>query len=1021
MADGDLSGRTLGDIVLGELIGEGGHGAIYRGTQPLLRRDVVVKVLHGRRRRDPLAQQRFLREAQLASQLDDPYAAHIYAFDIEEEDGLVWIAMELVPGVNLHQWLATRGPMSVEQFVPFFEKVAQVVHAAHEHRIVHRDLKPSNVMVIERGGDLIPKLLDFGIAKARSEDASMSPGLVAAAATGSQADRARERTARLRRRPSEPATPTRTDPNRMLGPPHLTKPGAGIGSAAYMSPEQWQDAHEVGPATDIYALGVLAYKTLTGVEPFAGQSTDDYYRMHVSAKAAPLGDGFAPEIDTVIQRALAKTPKDRHGSALEMASALRAALRSSKREHLRSSAQQWSDRHRAPGFLWGRDALPELHDWAHRTPPGKLTPLECSFVAASFRHARRGVWIGRALIALIVLAVVGGFQYRATMQARLAAQRADLQTQLAETTVTQSELEQGRAALLHAEPEAALHLAQAFRRDPRSSTAFMYARALQPRLAEQHRFASSKGRMWSAAFSPDGRSVITTDDDSAQIWDAQSGRRVVTLPHGDTVYAAVYFPDGRRLATAAGDGAARIWNAENGSLIRELRHGTAQLRYALVALSPNGRFVAAMDLAVAHVWDVESGAFVAEMRTGPSSGSPSLAFSADNQWLAISGGNDVRVFKVGAWTRSLTLAGPGIDAVSWDPRGPRLLTGSADGDVSIWRVPDGVRVRHLRDVGTAVDAVAFSPNGRLVAAATRNGDEQVWAAASGALESQANPLRSKIRAIEFDRTSTRLVAAGTSGAVAVTDAKDGTAIATLEGPQNVVMVARFDRDSRRVVAASWDGTARIWDATPSYRSWSAPAVDSDCGLITSLEPDRRFVAVGCKEHPTQIWDTARGQLLAELPSVTSVEGDFASAYPAVSAAGDRAAIARGRVVQVFAVTGAQLISSITHDAAVTTVAFGAGHDLVTGAVDGSLIVTRDNGSVTAFPTASSGIDSAVFLPDGRILAAAADRHLRVYDRGGAILAELVTSARVRMLRMSLDGRRLVTVPSFVGAPASPWA
>ena len=104
MADRDLCGRTLGEFVLRERIDEDGSGAVYRGEQPLLGRDVVVKVLHQRHDADAL--QRFMREAQLASRLDHPYAAHVYAFGVEDEDGLPWIAMELVQGITLKRWLA---------------------------------------------------------------------------------------------------------------------------------------------------------------------------------------------------------------------------------------------------------------------------------------------------------------------------------------------------------------------------------------------------------------------------------------------------------------------------------------------------------------------------------------------------------------------------------------------------------------------------------------------------------------------------------------------------------------------------------------------------------------------------------------------------------------------------------------------------------------------------------------------------------------------------------------------------
>src|SRR6185369_12425455 len=103
--------------------------------------------------------------ARLASRLDHPYAAHVYAFGIEEEDRLLWIAMERVRGVTLAEWLKAHGPMPLGQFVSFFERIAAVVQTAHERGIVHRDLKPSNVMVIERAGELLPKLLDFGVAK----------------------------------------------------------------------------------------------------------------------------------------------------------------------------------------------------------------------------------------------------------------------------------------------------------------------------------------------------------------------------------------------------------------------------------------------------------------------------------------------------------------------------------------------------------------------------------------------------------------------------------------------------------------------------------------------------------------------------------------------------------------------------------------------------------------------------------------------------------------------------------------
>ena len=133
-----------------ELIGEGGYGAVYRGEQPQLEREVVIKVLH-ERRTDSDSRERFLREAKLASQLDHPYATHVYAFGAEDDGRLLWIAMERVRGVPLDAWLDKHGPMPPEQFGPFFEGLCEVIHAAHKQGIVHRDLKPSNIMVVDQG------------------------------------------------------------------------------------------------------------------------------------------------------------------------------------------------------------------------------------------------------------------------------------------------------------------------------------------------------------------------------------------------------------------------------------------------------------------------------------------------------------------------------------------------------------------------------------------------------------------------------------------------------------------------------------------------------------------------------------------------------------------------------------------------------------------------------------------------------------------------------------------------------
>ena len=1005
MSGTNLSGRTLGGFVLREQIAARQNSAVYRGFQPLLKRDVVIKVLREPLHSNNVAKERFLREAQLASRLAHPYVAHIYAYGVEDKDGLRWIAMELVQGITLDEWLCKHGPIPLDQFVPYFESVAEVVQATHACGIIHRDLKPSNFMVIEHGGRKVPKLLDFGIAK---EDLDVAPATPETGPNDSPGE------------PHVPVEPRRADEvtntDSKASDWHLTPSGVAIGSWAYMSPEQWDNARTVGPASDIYSLGVLAYQALTGRVPFPEENARQLYWQHRHTKVPPLGGDFSSRLDPIFQRALAKIPEARHSNATELASELRAVLQASERELLRSLAQQWAACDRAPGLLLAGDVLAGVERWMRQSPSNVLSELESSYVAASVRRARRSVRLRRLLIAAAVVIALGAVAYKWVLQKRMA-----------EDLVTQTHVEQGRQALLHGESsEAVTHLEQAYRRGEHSSgVAFMLARSLQPRMSELGRLASSSGRMWSARFSPDGKRIVTTDDKSARMWDAGSSQLLFTMSHGDIVYQALFNPAGSRIITAGGDGTVRIWDAATGASMRELtpqRSGAKRWRYSAVAMSSH--VVAAIEMMgrVAHVWDAETGTQIAELNNGAAEVA-SLAFSADGHWLATSGDDGVRVFDTSTWRQAVLLACPRVRSLSFDPTGARLAVGTYDGDASIWEVPSGVRLRRLREAGESVDAIAFSPDGIFVAAGNRGGAEQVWDATSGALRAQFNSHHGEIYAVEFSPTGNLLLSAGADGAVVVSNVATGMPLVGLEGPTNLVIAAHFDPESRRVVGASWDGTARIWSAAAPYRRWESSPLGVECNTAESLVPDQRFIALSCRNHGTRVWDTARGEVLADLPVVTPVEEDYDSAFPALTATGDRAAIARGNTVEVYALPSGQLLRTIGHRAAVNAVAFApAGHDLISGAVDGSLLITRDDRDPIALPRSLAGIDAATILADGRVVAADASNRLRVIDPDRSVLlTDLAAPSRMRLLRPSPDGTRLVTISTRrKQAPPALW-
>lgn len=325
-----LIGRTLGDFLLTEKLGAGGAGEVFRAEQVTLGREAVIKVmgsLHGgthssgkdestkksggesgsgssKGSTSGEASKRFLREARLASQLDHPFAAHIYGFGVET-DGTLWIAMELVRGSSLDALIKEQGTIALVRFAPFFDRLCEVLHAMHEQGIIHRDIKPHNVMVLSRAGRLLPKLLDLGIARRSGEGTDKNVQLAGSLLT----------TQTLSSQLVESETMSLTMQGNVVGTPH------------YLPPEQWRNASHADARSDIYSLAILAYQALTGKLPFAakGNSLFALAAAHARDPLPPLPENLPPALYEVLSKGAAKKPADRYVTVLEFASAMRAA------------------------------------------------------------------------------------------------------------------------------------------------------------------------------------------------------------------------------------------------------------------------------------------------------------------------------------------------------------------------------------------------------------------------------------------------------------------------------------------------------------------------------------------------------------------------------------------------------------------------------------------------------------------------------------------------------------------------
>ncbi len=277
MSEPTWIGRALGGrYQIEELLGQGGMSAVYKATDPNLKRVVAVKIIHPHLSGDRQFVDRFESEAAAVAQLR--HANIIQVYDFNHEGNTFFIVFEFVPGESVQEWLRrlndTGRQVEIERAIELTVVVADALEYAHEQNLIHRDIKPANVMLHVRGQ---PILMDFGIAK-------------------------------------------------IVGGAQHTATGAVLGTARYMSPEQVKSAR-VDARTDIYSLGVTLFEMVSGRAPFEAESAMTMMMMHIQDPVPDvrrLRPDVPMDLARVISKALAKEPDDRFQTAAEMAAALRA-------------------------------------------------------------------------------------------------------------------------------------------------------------------------------------------------------------------------------------------------------------------------------------------------------------------------------------------------------------------------------------------------------------------------------------------------------------------------------------------------------------------------------------------------------------------------------------------------------------------------------------------------------------------------------------------------------------------------
>jgi serine/threonine protein kinase len=327
-----MSLRLLdGKYQIEQLLGEGGMGAVYRATHLGTRRTVAVKVIHPQLSTHDQFVARFRREAEAAGRLRHPNVVDVTDFGFAQTTNgpVAYLVMEYLDGCTLAEIVAEEGALPIQWVVDILEQVCAAVEEAHRAGIIHRDLKPDNIWLEPNGrGGYTVKVLDFGLVKLGEPSTDYTdyadPYPVEARtllrATSSEDSATLIQTNRT--------TKESTGQEGRVAPAveNLTVVGSVMGTPFYMSPEQCR-AERLDTRSDIYSLGVVAYRLLTGETPFKG-SPEEVIELHKTAEPAPLRERnrkVPRKMARIVMSALAKDPAERPQSAAGFASAMRAS------------------------------------------------------------------------------------------------------------------------------------------------------------------------------------------------------------------------------------------------------------------------------------------------------------------------------------------------------------------------------------------------------------------------------------------------------------------------------------------------------------------------------------------------------------------------------------------------------------------------------------------------------------------------------------------------------------------------
>jgi WD40 repeat protein/DNA-binding SARP family transcriptional activator len=511
------------------------------------------------------------------------------------------------------------------------------------------------------------------------------------------------------------------------------------------------------------------------------------------------------------------------------------------------------------------------------------------------------------------------------------------------------------------------------------------------------------------AFSPDGMRLAAANQGGVpKVWDLSTAAPVLSLAgHAKICKAVAYSPDGTLLATGGDDALVKVWDAHGGQELRSLE-GHRSWIFA-VAFSPDAaRLVSADDAGMLRIWDVASGKTLLNL-TNPSAGAfRNSLFLPDGSGVVTTGyDGTARVWDAATGRQRLLLAGhtSTVQDAAFSPDGRTLATGSADGTFKIWDLGPGREVLTL--VGhsaTRTGYAAYSPAGDRLAVCSSDDMVRICDSSTGELVAT---LRTDAphpwEPVAYSHDGSRLAAGARDGCWAVWHVATGQLLATLSGHVNMIQDIDFSPDDRRLATASWDGTAKVWDLATTTLCTTIiadvqPGTAGNWVLGVAFSPDGQHAASAGPGNMVRVWDAATGEKQLALPG-----GEHSPLMASVTYSPDGTLLAGGQLngaIRVWEAGTGILVHVLSgHSAAVMDLEFSPDGTKLASASHDMLAKVWDvkSGQEEASLYGSSGrVMGVAFSPDGsRLAAAGEDGSVRIY---AVRLDDLVALARSRVTR-----------------------